>query len=84
MSVTFYLRCIETKNTVHAAEQSSSGFTGGVEPKVLTAFLLAHQGKQLDVVEAGHFDDFMEFEEWTSDNCGAAYAALMGYPLPGL
>lgn len=84
MSVSWYLRCKDTKKAVHVAEQSSRWFRGADYPDVVGAFSVAHEGKELDVVDGDHFDDFMEYEVWTPDNVRAEYSALVGHPCVGL
>jgi hypothetical protein len=86
MSVSRYLRCKDTKKAVHVAEQSSRWFRGPDYPDVLGVFCVAHDGKELDVVDGDHFThaaDFMEYEVWTPENVKAEYMALVGKACAG-
>jgi hypothetical protein len=84
MSISFFLRSSETKKAAHVAEQSSSWFRGADYPQAAAAFAVSHDGKELYVVDADHFDDFIEFDVWTLENFSAQYSALVGHPLVGL
>lgn len=84
MSISFYLRCKDTKKAVHVAEQSSRWFRGADHPDVVGVFCVAHGSKELDVVDGDHFDDLMEYEVWTPENVRTEYIALLGRPCGGL
>lgn len=84
MSVSYYLRCKDTKKAVHVAERSSRWFRGADYPDVVGAFCVAHGARELDVVDGDGFDDFMAYEVWTPDNVKSEYEALAGHPCVGL
>lgn len=82
-SVTLY--CLETKQAVHVAEQSSSWFRGPDYPVVVGAFCHAHAGKELEsALGFSERDDAMEYEVWTPENVQAAYAFITGDSLEHL
>lgn len=68
---------------VHVAEQSSSWFRGANNSAVVGAFCLAHAGKKLcsTLMQPGEFENCMDWQEWTVENCQTNYTALMGKPL---
>lgn len=82
-SVTLY--CLETKQAVHVAEQSSSWFRGPDYAVVVGAFCLAHAEKALQSTLAFHeMDDTMDYELWTPENVEEAFTALTGASLKHL
>lgn len=84
MSISFYLRCKETKKPVHVAEQSSGWFRGADDSKAVGMFCVAHEAKVVDIVDGDRFDDFIEYDIWTSQNAEAEFMALVGSPCVGL
>ncbi|MBN3744811.1 hypothetical protein G3N96_05090 [Burkholderia sp. Se-20373] len=86
MSHSITLYCEETKQMVNVAEQSSSWFRGADNPNVVGAFCLAHAGKALrsTLVQPVEFDDCMDWEQWTPENCHELYHALVGEKLQHL
>ena len=85
MSHSVILYCVETKQAVHVAEQSSSWFRSADYPIVVSAFCLAHCGKHLQSTLAfSEFDVNMEYEVWTPENVKKAYTALTGSTLEQL
>ncbi|WP_158534247.1 hypothetical protein [Paracidovorax avenae] len=56
---------------VHVAEKSSGWARGADFPHLMGAFCVAHEGRELDVVDGDHFDEFMEYEVWSQENVQA-------------
>ena len=76
MSSSLYLYCVETKQTVHIAENSgSNGLRGANCPKTVAAFCIAHQGKELGSMYLDSFADFIEYDEWTPKSVQEVFAA---------
>lgn len=86
MSHSITLYCEETKQMVHVAEQSSSWFRGADNGSVVGAFCVAHLGKVLLTtrVMPGEFENAMDWDQWTSENCQELYHALVGEALEHL
>ncbi|WMD24011.1 hypothetical protein RAS12_30735 (plasmid) [Achromobacter seleniivolatilans] len=86
MSHSITLYCVETKQAVHAAEQSSSWFRGPDYAVVLGAFCLAHVGRELKTTYDldSVVDNSLDYDVWTAENAVERYAAIEGEELEHL
>lgn len=86
----YLLICDETRLYVHVAGYSSSGLRGVSDPFAVSAFCIAHSGKELKCLYSDDWTnrppvlgfDRSDYAEWGKDvDMHAAFFALQGYEL---